>query len=46
MNGIEDSVLVLVVDQLIAEHTFALMSPKTNGVKFWLEIFDSVCLHD
>lgn len=46
IDGTDDSILILIVDQLIAEDPLALVSPKSNGVELRLEVTHPIGLHD
>jgi len=46
MNSIQNCVFIFIVDQLITEDSFALMSPKTNHIKFRFETLDIFTSHN
>jgi len=46
VDSIEDNVFVLVVDQLITEHSFTLVAPKSDHVELGFEVSHSVSFHN
>lgn len=46
IDSTDDSILILVVDQLIAEYSLALVSPKSDGIELRLEVSHTIGLHD
>lgn len=45
VDGIDDCVFILIIDELIAEDTFALVPPQSDSIELRLEVFDSIGLH-